>query len=49
MVNGLWSQLKTLQQKPISELSNEQFVEKADILIRKTIKEMENYGTKFYE
>lgn len=49
MVNGLWLQLKTLQQKPISELSNEQFVEKADILIRKTIKEMENYGTKFYE
>lgn len=49
MVNDLWSQLKTLQQKPISELSNEQFVEKADILIRKTIKEMENYGTKFYE
>lgn len=49
MVNGLWLQLKTLQQKPISELSNEQFIEKADILIRKTIKEMENYGTKFYE
>lgn len=49
MVNSLWPKLKDLKDKPISVLSNEQFIEKADGLIRATIKEMEKHGTKFYE
>lgn len=42
-------EVKAIGDMPKSIISNEQYLKEAERIIRNTIKEMENYGVKFYE
>lgn len=45
----LMREVKAIGDMPKSIISNEQYLKEAERIIRNTIKEMENYGVKFYE